>query len=80
MPDLSDLRTSATILADYSLDAEDYSDSFLEQKAALFVNSIYDSEWYNWGEVFGYDAHYIDVDGGVDVGNNLQNKVLLRWK
>jgi Ca2+-binding RTX toxin-like protein len=61
--------------ANYSLAEEDYSDSFLEQKAALFVNSVYDSEWIHWGELFGYDAHYIDVDGGVDVGNSLQDKV-----
>ena len=61
--------------AEYSLDVEDYSDSFLEQKAALFVNSVYDSEWYHWGGLFGYDAHYIDIDGGVDVGNSLQDKV-----
>jgi Ca2+-binding RTX toxin-like protein len=28
-----------------------------------------------WGELFGYDAHYIDIDGNVDVGNSLQDKV-----
>ncbi len=61
--------------ADYSFDVEDYSDTYLEQKAASYVNSVYDSEWYHWGGVFGYDAHYIDVDGNVDVGNGLQDLV-----
>lgn len=39
------------------------------------MNSVYDSEWYHFGEIFGHDAHYVDVDGGVDVGNSLQSKV-----
>ncbi len=59
----------------YSLNPQDYSDEYISKKAALFRSAIYENSWYNWGGVFGYDAHFIDVDADVDVGNFMQHMV-----